>query len=220
MDPWAPARGHEQPVATQLAPVLELEDVVLVVAPRGGRAHGQDDLDALTAQDLAERLAQRRGLTAEQVLGLLDHHRLAAESPHGLRHLDADRATAQDEQTAGNGLHPGRLAVGPHPVELVHAGDRRHDRVGAVGEHDVGGCVALAADLHDARAGEPAGAAQEIDAVVRQPALLSGVGVVRDHEVAPRERRVHVDLGARRGVERAVTASPGRSSVFDGMQAQ
>ena len=35
-----------------------------------------------------------------------------------------------------------------------------------------------------------------------EPALLPGVGVVRDHEVAPGERRLDVDLGARRGLAR------------------
>ena len=37
-----------------------------------------------------------------------------------------------------------------------------------------------------------------------QPALLPGVGVVRDHEVAPGERRLDVDLGARRRLARPV----------------
>ena len=67
----------------------------------------------------------------------------------------------------------------------------------------VGG-VAHAVDLDDARAGEPAGAAQQVDAVVGQPALLSGVGVVGDHEVAPGERRLDVDLGARGRLARPV----------------
>ena len=52
--------------------------------------------------------------------------------------------------------------------------------------------------------GEPAAAAQQVDAVVRQPALLPGVGVVGDHEVAPRERRLDVDLRGRRRLARAV----------------
>ena len=37
-----------------------------------------------------------------------------------------------------------------------------------------------------------------------QPALLAGVGVVRDHEVAPGERRLDVDLRGRRRVARGV----------------
>src|SRR6476620_8504170 len=53
-------------------------------------------------------------------------------------------------------------------------------------------------------AGEPAGAAQEVDVVVRQPFLLAGVGVVGDHEVAPGERRLDVDFGARRRIARGL----------------
>ena len=36
-----------------------------------------------------------------------------------------------------------------------------------------------AVDLDHARPGEPPGAAQQVDALARQPALLPGVGVVR-----------------------------------------
>jgi len=36
LDSRAPAGGHEQAVAAQLASVLELEDVVLALAPRRG----------------------------------------------------------------------------------------------------------------------------------------------------------------------------------------
>ena len=41
-------------------------------------------------------------------------------------------------------------------------------------------------------------APQQVDAVVGKPPLLAGVGPVGDHEVAPGERRLDVDLGARR----------------------
>ena len=124
VDARAPAGGDEQAVAAQLAAVVELEDVVLAVAPRGGRVHAEDELDAVAAQDLAERLAQRRGLAGEHVLGALDERHLAAEAAHGLRHLDADRPAAEDEQAARDGLHAGRLAVGPDAVELAQARDR------------------------------------------------------------------------------------------------
>ena len=88
-------------------------------------------------------------------------------------------------------------------------------------EDDVLGGVADAVDLDHARPGEPAGAAQQVDAGVRQPALLAGVGVVGDHEVPPGERRLDVDLRASPAASRAAcTASPGRSSVLDGMHAQ
>jgi hypothetical protein len=60
--PRAPARGGEQVVAAQLTAVVESENVVGSVAPRAGRVHAQEQLDAVAAQHLAERLAQRRGL--------------------------------------------------------------------------------------------------------------------------------------------------------------
>ena len=69
---------------------------------------------------------------------------------------------------------------------------------------DVLGRVADAVDLHRAGAGEPAAAAQQVDAVVGEPALLAGVGVVGDHEVAPGQRGLDVDLGGRRRVARGV----------------
>ena len=59
---------------------------------------------------------------------------------------------------------PVDLAVGPDAVELAQARDRRDDRVGAVREDDVLGGVAHAVDLDHARPGEPAGAAQQVDA--------------------------------------------------------
>jgi hypothetical protein len=99
-------------------------------------------------------------------------------------------------------LHAGRLAVGPDAVELAQARDRRDDRVGAGGDDDVLGGVPRSRDLDDAWPGEPARAAQQIDAVVRQPALLAGVGVTGDHEVAPDQRRLDVDPSRGAGIAR------------------
>ena len=82
------------------------------------------------------------------------------------------------------------------------------------------GRVARAVDLHGARPGESPAAAQQIDSIIRQPALLAGVGVVRDLEAAPGERRLDVDLRACRRLARGVHRLPGGSSVFDGMHAQ
>ena len=45
------------------------------------------------------------GSRAEQVLGALDDHRLAAEPPHRLGHLDPDRAAAEHQQPARDRLH-------------------------------------------------------------------------------------------------------------------
>ena len=90
------------------------------------------------------------GSRGEHVLAALDERHLAAEAANGLRHLDADRAAAEDEQPARHRLHAGHLAVRPDALELAQARDRRHDRVGAVGEDDVLGRVPNAVDLDDA----------------------------------------------------------------------
>src|SRR5215211_7040962 len=121
VDPRASAGGDEQAVAAQLAAVAELEDVVLAGAARGGHVRAEDELDAVAAQHLAERLAQRRGLAREHALGAVDEHRLAAEATHGLRQLDADGSGAEDEQAARDRLHAGRLAIGPDAIELAQA---------------------------------------------------------------------------------------------------
>src|SRR5204862_5356258 len=85
-----PAGGHEEAIAALLAPVVEFEDEVLAVASCGGGVHPEDELDAVAAQDLAQRFAQRCGLAGKRVFGALDEHRLAAQATHGLGHLHAD----------------------------------------------------------------------------------------------------------------------------------
>ncbi len=62
------------------------------------------------------------------------------------------------------------------------------------------GRVSLAIDLDDPGPGEPTAPPQQIYAVVRQPSLLAGVGVVGDHEVTPGQCRLDVDLGSRGGL--------------------
>ena len=136
-----------------------------------------------------------------------DQRDLAAEAADGLRHLDPHRPAAQDEQPARYRLHAGRLAVGPDAVELAQP------RIGGMN-----GSAPLASTTLSALwrspststtpdAGQPAGAAEQVDPVARQPLLLPGVGVVGDHEVAPRERRLDVDLRGRRA-RRAPPARP------------
>ena len=53
-----------------------------------------------------------------------------------------------------------------------------------------------------------------------EPTLQAGVGVVRDHVVAPSKGRLDIDLRYRRRVVRAVHGLPGRSRVLNGMHAQ
>ena len=203
-DARSPPGGDEQLVASDLASVVEFEDIVLAVAPRCRRVCRQHELDAFTAENLAERLAERRRLPREHVIGHVDDRCLAAEPPHRLRQLNADRPAAQDEQSARDGLHRCRLAAGPDAVQFAEAGNGGDDRIGAVREDDVLGGMTHTVDLDHTWAGEPSGAPQQIDPVVCQPAFLTGVGVVRDHEVAPGERRLDIDLGLRGGVARCV----------------
>src|SRR5262245_33352787 len=62
IDARTPASGDEQPVAAQLAAVVEFEDKVLALAPRGGGVHAERELDAVAAQGVGERLTQWAGL--------------------------------------------------------------------------------------------------------------------------------------------------------------
>ena len=138
------------------------------------------------------------------MLGAVGERHLAAEPPHGLGHLDAHRPAAEHQQAARDLLHAGHLAVGPDAAEVAQPLDRRHDRGGAVRDDDVLGGVARAVDLDHAGPGEAAAAAEQVDAVIGEPALLAGVRPVRRHEVAPPERRVDVDLRGSRRVARAL----------------
>ena len=59
--------GDEQPVAAQVTPVVELHDVVCAIAAYGRGVCGQDELNALLVQNLAERLTQRRRLPGKNM---------------------------------------------------------------------------------------------------------------------------------------------------------
>ena len=142
-----------------------------------------------SAQGLAERLAQRGGLAGKQVFGALDEHRLAAQSTDCLGHLDAHGATAEGRAAledppscpSPRGWSRRRRARAA-PARAARTDRRRSARTtwSAV-------CRAPSTSTTPVP-GEPAAAPQKRDPVVRQPALLTGVGVVGDHEVPPRER--------------------------------
>ena len=74
----------------------------------------------------------------------------------------------------------------------------------AGGDHDVRCGVPDTVDLDDTGAGQPAVAPQQVDVVLGEPALLAGVGIVRHHEVPPRQRGLDVDLCAGAGLARTV----------------
>jgi hypothetical protein len=64
------AGGDEQLLTAQLAPVVDLEDVLFALVARSDRVRGQDELDALAAQCLSERLTQRRRHRRDAVHGV------------------------------------------------------------------------------------------------------------------------------------------------------
>ena len=131
-------------------------------AARAVARDAQGELDAVAAQHLAERLAQRRGLA-----------RRARARPRSTRTTSPpSRRTAWAISTPtgppprisrrrGTAFIAGHLAVRPDPVELAQPRHRRDDRIGAVREHDVVGGVRRAVDLHHAGPGQPAAAAQQ-----------------------------------------------------------
>ena len=134
----AAAGGHEQPVAAQLVAVRELEHVLVAVPARGGGVLAEAQLDAVGRQGLGRAPlpsgSGSRGSTWSAPSTSAD---LAAQPHHGLGHLDAHRAAAEDEQPPRDLLQAGDLAVRPHAVEVRQALDRRDERVGAGGDHDV-----------------------------------------------------------------------------------
>ncbi len=150
----------------------------------------------------------------------LNEYHLAAQATNGLRHLYADRPTSEHEQPAGDGFHAGHFTVRPDALEPAQARHGWDDRL-RPGRYDhVLGRVANAVDIDHADSRQPTATAEEIDALLGEPALLAGVGVVRNHEVAPGKRRLDIDRAVAAASFARVHGLPGRSSVFDGMQAQ
>ena len=198
--PWAPAGRDQQPVGAQLSAAVESQNVVLAVPSGTGGVFAEHDLDAVAPQDLAECLTECGGLAGQHMGASLDEGHVPAELPNDLRDLDPHRPTAEHEQVARDLRHAGGLPAAPNARELSQPVYRRHERVGAVRQHDMPRVMTYTIDLDRAGAAEPPTAAQQIDALALQPGLLAGVRVVGDHEVSPCEHRLHVDLRGPRGV--------------------
>jgi hypothetical protein len=129
--------------------------------------HAKQQLDAVAAQLFTEGFSQWRGLAGQHVPGGLNESNLAAQAAQRLSHLGANRPAAENQQAARDGFHAGHLAVGPHTFQLTQARDWRHDRFGTGRQDDVAGRAAHAADFDHARPGQPAGAADQVDALAR-----------------------------------------------------
>ena len=85
--PRSPARGHEQPVATQHRPSSISTTKSRPHAAPQSRSQTTPALSPL-AEDIAESIAQRSRLVTEHAFSHVDDHRSAAKSTHGLGHLD------------------------------------------------------------------------------------------------------------------------------------
>ena len=182
------AGGDEQPLAGELGSVLEAHHVVRSFARHTRGALAEVDSQRLTREGVGERFAQGAWLTWKDVLHSFDQVDVRAERRERLCHLNPHWAAAEDHDAGGNLARAGGLAVGPHPVELPEARDRRDHGLRSCGDDDVLRAVAAAVDVHQPGIDDPAVAAEQVDSGVREPHHLSGVVVVRDHVVAPRER--------------------------------
>ena len=218
----AAAGGDEQPVAAQLAAVVERQHVVR--RRRGARRSPARRGRARRRRGAGPRRAPRPAARARGPA------RARRPRPGPPRRPGARTAWAISAPTGPPPRMSRRRGTAFMPVtsRLVHtpSSSRRPGTGGTTGSEpvasdDVPGGVAHAVDLDHAGPGEPPGAAEQVDALARQPALLAGVGVVRDHEVAPGQRRLRRRPPRWPPASRApCTASPGRSSVLDGMHAQ
>ena len=206
--PMPSTRGR-RPVATSRRsprssrPSSSSEDVVVAVAAGGGRVPPEDELDAVAAQDLAERLAQRRGLAGEHVSA----PSTSATSPPRRRTACAISTPTGPPPSTSSRRGTAFMPVASRLVQMPSS-SRRPGIGGMIGSAPLArttcrrcGARRRPRPRRSRRAGP---AAQQVDAVVGQPALLAGVGVVGDHEVAPGERGLDVDLRGRRRVARAV----------------
>src|SRR3954453_2352779 len=134
------------------------------------RVGADDQLHAVTAQDLAERGAERRPSTCPPSTSTASPPRRRTAWPSRRR-----PARRRGSAAGGHGLHCPRLAVGPDAVEVAKPRHRRDECVRAAGHEDVLGRVAHAVDLDDTGVGEPAAATQQRDARRGEEALLRGV---------------------------------------------
>ena len=200
----APAGGDEQAVAAQLAAVVERQDVVLAVAPRGGRVHAQEQLDAVARRTSPSASPSGAGSRASTCPAASAR----ATSPPRRRTAWAISAPTGPPPSISRRRGTAFMPVTSRLVQTPSS-SRRPGTGGMTGSEPVATttCLAVCAhavDLDHARPGELAAAAQQVDALARQPALLPGVGVVRDHEVPPGQRRLDVDLRAGRRLARAL----------------
>ena len=192
----ASAGGHQEAIPAQLDPSLQLDHIVRTVAARRGRVGAGVQLDPLGAEHLAHGLAECGGLLPEQAVTALDDGHGRAEAADGLGHLHAHRPPAQDQKPLRHLPQAGGLAVRPDALELPQARHGRNERTRAVGQDHVLGAQLPVAHGHAAGPRQAALAAHQVDALALGPCRLARVVIARHLEVAPRERRAHVQVAA------------------------
>ena len=218
VDARAPAGGDEQAVAAQLAAVVELEDVVLAVAPRGGRVRRRGR--ARCRRGAGPRRAPRPAARA-RARSTCSAPSTSATSPPRRRTACAISTPTGPPPSTSRRRGTAFMPVTSRLVQTPSS-SRRPGIGGTIGSAPFASTTCSAVWRTPSTSttpgpGEPAGAAQQVDAVVRQPALLAGVGVVGDHEVAPGQRGLDVDLGARRRLARArAPPRPGAAASWTG----
>ena len=163
LHPWPPARGHEEALSSQLRAVVELQDELLTVPHRLGRGDAEMELNAVTTQRLAERLAECGRLADNHTLGRFDQDDLSTEAAHRLGQLDTCRPASEDEEPRRDGLHTRRLAGTPDSVEIAQAGNGWGEGIGTGRDDDVLAGVANAVDFDGTDAGEATRPAQQVD---------------------------------------------------------
>ena len=175
------------------------------------------------AQPGLDLLGGERLLPRDQPWQSLDHGHARAEGGPRLGELDADDPAAEDEQALRHGLGRRRLAIRPC-AGLGEPRDRRH-RCAAprLRARPPSGPRARRRRRRTRRSPSTAAVpAHELDSALLEPRELARVVEVVDHLVAPLEHGVRVDpvrLDARHPFDLGQQLA-GRSSAFDGMQAQ
>ncbi len=164
-----------------------------VVLADAGRLRGEVEADALGLERRAQRHAHVGILAPDDVVGVLDHRHLAAETAVHLAELEADVAAADHQQVLRHLVEVHHVAVG-EVGDAVDAGDRQDQRPGAgVEDHDV---AAEAAPVHLDGVGvdEAPLAAEEGDVGAAAGVLLLPAAPAGDDLVLQFADLLHVDV--------------------------
>src|SRR3954470_7026280 len=122
----------------------------------------------------------------------LDQSHFGAQATEGLRHLDANRPRAEDDQPMRYRFRAGGLAVRPDTIKVAQARHRWDTRYRSGSDDNMLGFVPNISDLDHTEAGEASVAAQKIDLGIREPACLPPVIIVRHDRVPPGEGGLHI----------------------------